>query len=376
MKRHLVVSYHTCPLEEPGHGLAGGMNIYLRGLLPALAARGWQLDVITRGAQDERLTMAQGASGSDVKPRVQVIRIGCGAGTWDRQHARETVPEFCARARERLDLSQYASVSSHYWLSGMVTQEICPDLPQILMFHTIQGAKGEPESEAARERAHYEEMLATKARAVVCNSWMDVRTCATYLPQAREKLCSIRPGLSPYFGAQCRLVSRDRLGHQIYGKLLVMAARQDPIKRIDLALEAIRQLRSEGLDISILVVGQQLDQEPGVFSMPSVEHRQMPWILSAADLVLCPSDYESFGLVALEALSAGVPVIVGPGGYWSRLFPSIGAGCVASTDEWVTTLRRLLKQPLERTRMGVLGAKLSTKFTWERAAMRWERLLV
>ena len=76
MKRHLVVSYHTCPLEEPGHGLAGGMNIYLRGLLPALAARGWQLDVITRGTQDERLTMAQGASGPNGTPGVQVIRIG------------------------------------------------------------------------------------------------------------------------------------------------------------------------------------------------------------------------------------------------------------------------------------------------------------
>ena len=367
MKRHLVFSYHACPLQEPGYDLAGGMNIYLRGLLPALAERGWRIDVLSRGERDEKLSLA---------PAVKVYRLGCGPSQWDRPAARQTLPEFCAKARELIDFSSYDSVSAHYWLSGMAARELCPELPQVLTFHSIQRTKGVVNTEAEKERAEEESRLAAQARAVVCNSWMDLRTCAALMPAAADKLRVIRPGLAPYFGSQCRIVCRDRLGRQINGKLVIMAARQDPIKRVDLALAAVRQLRSEGLNLSILVVGQQLPAEPGVFSMPSVEHREMPWILSAADLVLCPSDYESFGLVALEAMSAGVAVIVGPGGYWSRLFPWTGAGCVSTTADWVTNLRRLLTQPLERARMGLVGQRLSRNFSWERAATHWERLIL
>ncbi len=394
-KRHLVFSYHTCPLEEPGEALAGGMNIYLRGLLPELSKLGWEVDVVSSWYQDEQLEFSepptwgwqpeQSESSAPIKP-IKVMRFGCRPAdkAWTREQATLHLDHFADLVKSRVDMRCYESASAHYWMSGAAAEIAAPELPVTLCYHTIQGNKpGRPEENC--ERMKRERRLAQSAEAIVFNSIADLKRSAPWLMDSPESAVRntfrvIRPGLSNYFTPRPRPIARDFLashlgGGNLTGKLVVMAARQDPIKRVDLALTAIRTLRAQALNVSLLVVGQPLPEEPGIFSMETVPHEQMPWVFAAADMVLCPSDYESFGLTVLEACSSGVPVLVPEASYWARIVESSEAGLVVRDSRWAEAIQTLLNDPMQSARVGLCGRTLSQSFSWARAARCWDRLI-
>ena len=112
MTPHLLVSYHTCPMEEPGEGLAGGMNVFLRGLLGGLSKRGVGTDVLTR------------ATGETVEveapfPGVRIFHVPCG---WveppSRESAFASLDLFIERCRilMRGERIEPRVVSAHYWM--------------------------------------------------------------------------------------------------------------------------------------------------------------------------------------------------------------------------------------------------------------------
>jgi D-inositol-3-phosphate glycosyltransferase len=395
VKRHLVFSYHTCPLEEPGEALAGGMNIYLRGLLPELTKFGWEIDVVASWYQDEQLEFrepptwgwqSEAAQDPDQVAPVRVTRIGCRPKgvAWTREQATNQLDHFANLVRDRIDMSRYTSASAHYWMSAAAAEIACPELPVTLCYHTIQGNKpGRPEEQC--ERMKRERRLAQSADAIVFNSIADLKRSAPWLSGSADLANSnsfrvIRPGLSTYFTPRPRPIARDFLashlgGGNLTGKLVVMAARQDPIKRVDLALTAIRTLRAQALNVSLLVVGQPLPEEPGIYSMETVPHEQMPWVFAAADMVLCPSDYESFGLTVLEACSSGVPVLVPEASYWARIIENSEAGLVVRGSGWAEAIQTLLNDPMQSARVGLSGRVLSRSFSWGRAARCWDRLI-
>lgn len=381
------------------------MNIYLRGLLPEMANLGWQIDVVSSWWQDQELDIPEpncwgvesepihqraprGPEGKATRP-VRVYRIGCRPSDtdWTRSVAEQRIHSFNSTVSERLDLGSYQSVSAHYWMSASSAQTLVPDKPMTLCYHTLQGNKS-GRSIADQERMQAERNLGQAARAVVFNSMADLKRSAQWLKSGEPLPLSgidathrvIRPGLSAYFAPRPRPIARDYLaehlgGGNLTGKLVVMAARQDPIKRVDLALEAIRKLRDKGVNVSLLVVGQRLPPENGIFSMETIPHEQMPWIFSASDLVLCPSDYESFGLTVLEACSSGVPVLVPEQSYWARIIEVSEAGRVVTGSRWAEAILQLLEDPLQSARSGLAGRVLSRAFSWKRAAKCWDRLI-
>lgn len=131
----------------------------------------------------------------------------------------------------------------------------------------------------------------------------------------------------------------------------------------------------------LLVVGQGGPPEISgdrVVCLGSVPHDSMPVVYAAADAALCPSLYESFGLVPLESLSAAVPVLVPEGTYWAEKVRAEGGGVAYSPDDpegLFRAMRSLLLDASFRARLSFTGPKVAGQFTWERCTESWKGLL-
>lgn len=345
-RKHLVLSYHTDPLDEPGTNLSGGMNIFLRGLLPAL--RGLETEVWTRGSQPETVRLA---------PDVTLRRIPCGfTHPWTREKAWECLPAFVENApRWAPDV-----ISAHYWMSGVAARQLFRDVPMALAYHTLQATKGDVPDGLGRREA--ESRLAREAARVVFFNSLDERVSRAHLPPFRGTV--IRPGF--------RLPSGQRADFGLpSGVVFLVAARDDPGKNLAAAREAV--LETPGA--ALAVAGQEGESSERIRFLGSLPHSRMPDLYASVDAVLCPSDYETFGLVTLEALAAGLPVAVNPcGGYWGRVLRATGCGLTPAAAELPAAVQQLM-DPQCRRRLGERGRALASHFDLERCARRWSQLL-
>jgi D-inositol-3-phosphate glycosyltransferase len=391
---HLLVSYHTCPLEEPGVGLSGGMNVFLRGLLSGLAARGIRTDVLTRGI-GKRVEIAHPFTG------VRILHLPCG---WkrplSRESAHEALPRFMRSARELLADGgpAYDAVSAHYWMSGVAARGIFPGLPPrgasrlamnrlVLMYHTVEARKVPPSGalrgKLAEVRIKEEKRLAEEAGRVIFLSRHDFERTRKILPAVTGKSSIVPPGLDDAFrNPPPREEARRKAGVPSAAFLFLLAARSDPGKNIDAAVEAFRALRAEeGAGLRLMIAGQENSGAAlpaGVAFAGTVPHSEMPGLFAAADAVLCPSAYESFGLVPLEAMAAGTPVIVPRGGYWAEMIRSGGGGLAYAPGAGkglIEAMRGLSRDAALRKRLGGEGKRIAAEFTWERCTASWARLL-
>ncbi|MBW6504884.1 glycosyltransferase [bacterium] len=382
MTRHLLVSYHTCPAEEPGDGLAGGMNVFLLGLLRGLSNRGFATDVLTR------------ATGETVEvsapfPGIRVFHVPCG---WKEPPSRESafasLGLFVDRCRilMRGERIEPRVVSAHYWMSGVVARDLA-GAPMILCYHTVEarkvpapGGEREPLSSIRRER---EAALAREASRVVCFTEFDLAENRRIFPELSEKGVVIPPGVDDRFRhLPPREVARSYLGLPQGAMVFLLAAREDAGKNAAAAVAAFRAMRDRWEAKAILLVAGQEgpDGGPGgdVFFLGSLPHGGMPMLFAAADAVVCPSLYESFGLVPLEALTAGVPVVAPEGTYWGDRIRSEGGGLAyprEDPDRFSGALLSLASSPELRARLSLEGPALAAPFTWEKCTASWEALL-
>lgn len=378
--KHLLFSFHTCPMEEPGAGLSGGMNVFLRGLLPGLAVRGLPTDVLTRGK-------GTGIELTRPFPGVRIFHLPCG---WrdppTRESAYDALPRFARKARELLARERPAHdvVSAHYWMSGVASLE-AGLRPHAFAYHTVQARKAASDDAApmlSDIRKEAEERLSRESSHVVCFSENDLARTGDIFPAVAEKGIVIPPGLDDAFrNPPHRREARRRYGIPRGSFLFLLAARRDPGKNVASAVGAFRAFRSaEGDRPRLLVAGQELPRlvSSGVVSVGPVPHAEMPFLYSAADAVLCPSSYESFGLVPLEAMAAGKPVIAPAGGFWGETIVSEGGG-IAYDPETQTSLaeamRAVYREESLRARLSEQAVRIAARFTWETCTESWARLL-
>lgn len=380
MNRHLVLSYHTCPMEEPGTGLAGGMNVFLRGLLRGLSRAGIPSDVLTRATRGAPEV-------SEPFPGVRIFHVPCG---WKspptRRSAYESLERFIGRSLRVMEENRIAPgvVSAHYWMSGVAAGRLS-GAPMVLVYHTVEARK--PGAGGGRDplspvRRREEERLASGAARVVCFSGHDLAETGKVLPAVQGKGVVIPPGVDDRFRRlPPREVARAFVGLPSDADVLLLAARGDEGKNTRAALDAFRRVR-EGWQgrLLLVVAGQEVPEGEGdgVTGLPSVPHEGMPMLYAAADAVICPSRYESFGLVPLEALAAGVPVAAPLGTYWGEAIRSGGGGVAYDPDEaggLDGAIRSLLGDPALRARMSREGVRAAAPFTWERCTASWEKLL-
>jgi glycosyltransferase involved in cell wall biosynthesis len=358
------------------------MNVFLLGLLRGLSQRGIATDVLAR------------ASGETVEvaapfPGVRVFQVPCG---WKEPPSRESayasLDLFVERCRilMRGERIEPRVVSAHYWMSGVAARKLS-DAPVILSYHTVEARKvpapGEVQEPFSSIRRAQEAVLAREASRIVCFSEYDLAENRRIFPELSEKGVVIPPGVDDRFRhLPPREVARSYLGLPQGGIIFLLAARGDAGKNTAAAVVAFHAMRDRWKGPAILLVAGQEGPEGGsgadVHFLGSLPHAGMPMLFAAADAVVCPSPYESFGLVPLEALSGGVPVVVPDGTYWGDRIRTEGGGLVypwEEPDRFSGALLALASSPELRARLSMDGAGVAAPFTWEKCTASWEALL-
>jgi len=336
-----MVSYHTCPLASEEGKETGGMNVYVLELAKQLARLGHFVDVFTRSSAPENPPIVH------VSERFRVMHIVAGPqGSLQKKSLTQYIPEFIGRVNLfcRSELLQYDILHCHYYMSGIAGIELQktlspPDkkLPIFLTFHTLAlmknlVARGELETED-HSRIDAELELVKAATMIIAPSESDA-SYLEYLYEAEPShITVIPPGVdTEVFRPVAKADARKVVGAKIDEKIVMFVGRIEPLKGIDMLMYAIKVVNRDepDLPLKLYIVGGDISQNISMWSaelkkleklrkllrIPDVvkfvgqkpQHELVNYY-NAADVVVMPSHYESFGMTALEAMTCGVPVI-------------------------------------------------------------------
>ncbi len=339
MTRIAMLSVHACPLAKLGGRDSGGANVYVRELARELGRRGIEVDVFTRWREkyDPRI--------QQLGENARVIHIPSGPmGYWPKMDVYEHLDEFTAKLEEYVAAEglSYDLIHSHYWLSAEVARALAPKwrVPRVQMFHTLGLVKREVMDEdidgESDVRVQIEKRAVREATAVTAASEIEVGELLDLYDADRSKLEIIPCGVDPNVFRPMRQVdAREALGRDQCERIVLFVGRIEQIKGIDVLLRALGLLffrhpeyRS---DLCLLVVGGALDpgddapetgkieelrrlvhqhrMEANVSFVGSMDQQRLALFYAAADVCAVPSLTESFGLVALEAMACGTPVV-------------------------------------------------------------------
>jgi D-inositol-3-phosphate glycosyltransferase len=320
-----VVSYHTSPLAPPGTRDSGGLNVYVRELSRELVRRGHSIDIFTRRSGNAAPGVTPLAEG------VRVVQVDAGPPAADKRALRHHMEEFrrgvMTFAAAGPEPRRYDLVHSHYWMSGWTGQTLaeCWEAPHVVMFHTLAEAKNrhhlgerEPKYRVAGERT-----VAQKADRIICAGEGERRMLAEVYGASPGRIEVVPCGVDTVrFRPMDPRRAKERLGLDPEIPVLLFVGRIEPLKGIDVLIRAAAHLDG---NFQLLVVGgdgkdagrkrdlRRLAREIGVAGRvvlaDAVPHDELPGVYNAADVCVVPSYYESFGLVALEAMACGVPVV-------------------------------------------------------------------
>ncbi|MBI4282566.1 MAG: glycosyltransferase [Chloroflexi bacterium] len=324
IERIAMVSVHGCPAAQLGSKDTGGMNVYIRQVAQELSKRGIYVDVFTRYHDPNDPQVVRLAE------RARVIHISAGHFTDDKTVIPYHLPEFVCRlldytSRERLS---YDLIHSHYWLSGRVGSILARHwgIPHVACFHTLAEVKrrarvGEIEPE---ERALGEGKVIRSADSIVAFTQHERDAMIRLYDAPGQKIEVIPCGVdAELFQPLDQELAKRKLGLQD-SKVVLYVGRLEPLKGVDILLRAVAQLE-QGDSVKTLIVGgdleedremarlKSLSQELGISTRVSflgrLNQQELPTYYNAADICVVPSYYESFGMVALEAMACGTPVI-------------------------------------------------------------------
>lgn len=396
-----MISMHTCPLACPeallGGRETGGMNVYIRELSRELGRRGKSVDVFTR-FQDAATEQVQWLG-----PEARVIHLPVGPlAPYDKNKLVNHVDEFAKGIEDfaRREGTHYDLVHGHYWVSGLVAHRLQADwqLPMVQMFHTLGYLKNSvAKSEADREVGARIEI----ERDVM--GWADRLIAATPLERSHMKvhygidtgkIAVIPAGVdTTLFHPRDKAEVRRQLGLPgLDTPILLFVGRIERLKGIDTLLEsaAVVSRFCTGRDLKVLIVGgggqteeenaelrrvvqlhRDLNLEGQVEFVGSKPQETLPLYYSAADITVMPSHYESFGMVAVEAMASGTPVIASKVGGLSYTVKDGETGFLVTEENHFALAEKvyeLLKNPDLRARMGEAAAEHAQQYSWRNIA--------
>jgi D-inositol-3-phosphate glycosyltransferase len=340
-----MLSVHSCPVGELGTKDTGGMSVHVRELAREMGRRGHFVDIYTRfhGSSCDRVV--------NLSANVRLVHLGAGDGeAVDKAGLFPYLEDFFRELESwrRAEALRYDLLHSHYWLSGRVglwAQERWR-VPHLLMFHTLGAVKNalshrqvEPELRITTEKhlaAHCDRILAASER----EKEHLIRFCGV----PRETVGVVPCGVDlERFRPVGKARAREQLGLDPDEPVLLYVGRFAALKGIDRLLETTAHLK-RNRDLRLLVVGGDGEKTPESQELKSlsrrfgildrvtftgrVDHEDMPLYYSAADVLALPSHYESFGLVALESLACGTPVVTTRVGAMDKIIRQGETGCV------------------------------------------------
>jgi D-inositol-3-phosphate glycosyltransferase len=396
-----MISMHTCPLACPqallGGRETGGMNVYVRELSRELGRRGKSVDVFTR-FQDTDTAQIE-SFGYDAR----VIHLPAGPmAPYDKNKLLFHVDEFACN----IDLFaqahniRYDLIHGHYWLSGLVGHQLQHlwDVPTVQMFHTL----GEMKNSVAKDEADREIGARIVSEGQIMQ-WTDRIIAATPLEREQmvryynadpEKITVIPAGVdTELFHPRDRAEVRRELGlPDLDTPILLFVGRIERLKGLDTLLESVAVVSRtcSGKDLKVLIVGggdqtedenaelrrivqlhRDLNLEEQVEFVGSKPQEMLPLYYSAADITIMPSHYESFGLVAVESMASGTPVIASNVGGLSFTVKDGETGFLVPEENHFALAEQvhtLLKNPELRLRMGEQAAQHALQYSWRNIA--------
>jgi D-inositol-3-phosphate glycosyltransferase len=397
--RVAMLSVHTCPLAAPGGKETGGMNVYVREVARELGRMGVRVDVFTR-SQNPAIPRVV-----PLGPEARVIHLPAGPeAPMPREAVHRHLDEFAGRleAFRRQEGTAYDLLHAHYWLSGVVGLALARSwqVPLVQMFHTL----GRPKNAVARFRGEQEpelrvaeeERLARAADRIVAPCPVERAHLVWYYRARAERIRVIPCGVdTDLFHPMDREAAREALGLPL-GPVLLYVGRLNPIKGIETLLEALPRLAEPaGQGPALLVIGGDVDEPEnghGAFLrararalgldgrvrfLGAQPQERLPLYYTAAEATVMPSYYESFGMVALEAMACGAPVVASRvGGLATTIQDGVTGYLVPEADApaLADRIRALLAEPALRARFGRAARRLAGHYRWPCVALRVCRL--
>jgi D-inositol-3-phosphate glycosyltransferase len=396
-RRVAMLSVHTSPLDQPGTGDAGGMNVYVVELSRRLAALGVEVDVITR------------ATSSDVPP---VVELAPGvtvrhvtAGPFEGLAKEDLPAQLCAftsgvmRIEAVREPGWYDLVHSHYWLSGQVGWLAAErwDVPLVHSMHTMAKVKnltladGDAPEPLAREIG--EAQVVEAADRLVANTVEEAHQLVELYDADPDRVVTVPPGVDlDLFRPGDSSAARRRLGLPPEASVLLFVGRIQPLKAPDVLVRAVAELLARRPSLrnrlvvavvggpsgsglaqpdSLKALARQLGVDDVLCLQPPVPQRELPDWYRSADLTVVPSYSESFGLVAIESQACGTPVVAAAvGGLRTAVDDGVSGVLVDGHDpaRWADVLAGLLEDDGHRRALSAGTVAQATRFGWPATA--------
>ncbi len=394
-RRVSVLAVHTSPLEQPGTGDAGGMNVYVVETATRMAARGVPVEIFTRATSSEQPPVAE------LAPGVLVRHIA--AGPFEGLGKNDLPSQLCAftagvlRAEAHHEPGYYGVVHSHYWLSGQVGW-LARDrwgVPLVHSAHTLARVKNAAlaagDTPEPMVRVIGEDQVVAEADRLIGNTDAETRQLIELYGADPQRTVTIPPGVDlDRFRPGDRDTARAELGIAPDAVVLTFVGRIQPLKAPDVLLHAAAELlrRDPGLRerLLVLVVGgpsgtglseptalQQLGDALGITDvlrfLPPQAGAGLVRVYRAADVIAVPSHNESFGLVALEAQACGTPVVASRVGGLPVAVADGRSGLLVDghrAGPWADALAAVALHPARRAELGAAAVVHAGGFSWDR----------
>jgi D-inositol-3-phosphate glycosyltransferase len=393
VRRVAMLSLHTSPLEQPGAGDAGGMNVYVRSVALELARIGIEVEIFTRETGNGRSKREELGDG------VVVHHLVAGpSGKLPKEalpQLSDTFAEAIAEVTDLLADGHFDVLHSHYWVSGTVGLKVSRNLniPLVHSMHTMAKVKNlrmkNLASPEPSDRIRGEQALAREAARIIANTSTEASELTSLYGAAPDRVDVVAPGVDlSTFHPGDRKRSRSRLDFPPEAFHVVFAGRIQKLKGPQVLVAAARELKARRPDIpftaSILGSGsgsetlklQPMIDDAGLHESvrlyPPVQAAQLAHWFRAADVVVMPSYSESFGLVALEAQACGTPVLAANVGGLPQAIQDGRTGMLVDghlPGGWAAALEKLYDNRALRENLGRGAAAHARAFGWKRTAL-------
>ena len=401
--RIAILSYHTCPLAILGGKDTGGMNVYVHELTRFLGQIGIHADVFTR-SQDEHVPHVL----HDLGYGNRVVHIRAGPEIpLPKQELVSYVPDFILGIQEFVLAKniQYDMINSHYWMSGLAALELKKlwKIPVIHMFHTLGLMKNRVAQYDYEIEGEYriqgEKQVISEADRIIASTLAELAQLQWLYQADIRKIVVLPPGvdLNRFYPIPVD-EAKEYIHIPICGKMLLFVGRIETLKGLEVLLEAIYLIRlqklidpssfclviiggdpdasSETMSNEMLRLYDQIDQwqlHDMIAMLGKRSQDSLPYYYSAAEAVVLPSHYESFGMVALEAMACGTPVVASQVGGLAFLVQDGITGFTVPTEDPAALADRLVTILTDEELRNILAKNalnLAQEYSWDRIVNR------